>query len=115
MLQFEIVLLSLPFGVKASVLKNTTPPFVPSAIVTEPWRLLFVITLFVAPPIKRIVHVPDVADTVVFDIVSELPPVFKPSMVTLSAPLRSIRGLPATIAPVIVLPAPPEGLIIIEV
>ena len=41
---------------------------------------------------KRIVDVPDVAETVVLAIVSELPPVFRPLIVTLSAPLRSISG-----------------------
>ena len=65
--------------------------------------------LLVAPPMKRIVEVPEVAETVVLAIVSELPPVFKPSIVTLSAPLRSISGLPAAIAPLIVRAAPPEG------
>ena len=53
-----------------------------------------VIVLLVAPPMKRIVDVPEVAETVVLAIVSELPPVFKPSIVTLSAPLRSISGEP---------------------
>ena len=52
---------------------------------------------------------PAVAETVVLEMVSELPPEFKPSMVTLSAPLRSINGLPATIAPEIVLT--PVGVI----
>ena len=42
-----------------------------------------------------------------------LPPVFKPSIVTLSAPFRSIR-IPV-IAPVTVLAAPPLGLIKTEV
>jgi hypothetical protein len=57
----------------------------------------------------------DVAETVVLAMVSELPPAFRPSMVTLSAPLKSISGEPATIAPEIVRAAPPDGLIPIEV
>ena len=46
--------------------------------------------------------VPAVAEAVVFEIVSK--PELKPSMVTLSAPLRSINGLPAAIAPDIYAP-----------
>ena len=36
MLQLEMVLLSLPLAVTASVLKKITAPFVPVAIVPEP-------------------------------------------------------------------------------
>ena len=74
--------------------------------------LEFVIVLFVAPPIKRMVAVPEVAETVVLAIVKEFPPVFKPSMVTLSAPLKSIIGLPAVVAPEMVRATPPEGLMV---
>ena len=63
---------------------------------------------------NRIVDVPDVAETVVLAMVSELPPVLRPSMVTLSAPFRSISGEPAAIAPEIVRAAPPVGVIAIE-
>jgi hypothetical protein len=58
---------------------------------------------------KRIVEVPEVADAVVFEIVKLLPPVFKPLMVTLSAPFKFISELPAVVAPVIVRAAPPTG------
>src|SRR4029079_8506829 len=64
--------------------------------------------------INRIVLVP-VPPIVRFDIVSELPPVLSPLIVTLSAPLRSIVGLPAVVAPEIVRAAPPTGDIVIEV
>ena len=83
-------------------------------IVPDPWMVELVMTLPVAPSMKRMVLVPEVAETVVFAIVSALPPVFRPSMVTLSAPFRSIRGEPAAIAPVIVRGAPPVGLISTE-
>jgi hypothetical protein len=56
------------------------------------------------------VEVPDVAETVVLAIVNELPPVFKPSMVTKSAPFKSIKGEPAAMAPDIERAAPPVGL-----
>ena len=68
-------------------------------VVDEPRIEQLVMRLFCAPAIKRIVLVPAVAATVVFEIVSELPPLFKPSMVTLSAPFRSINGKPAVAAP----------------
>ena len=45
-------------------------------------------------------------------IVNEFPPEFKPSIVTLSAPLRSINGNPAFTLAEIVLEAPPFGLIL---
>ena len=80
-----------------------------TAPVEEPRTEQFVIVLFDAPLINRIVLVPTFAETVVLEIVRELLPQFKPSMVTLSAPLRSINGLPATIAPEIVLT--PVGVI----
>src|SRR6187200_1490689 len=64
MLLFEIVLLSLPLAVTASVLKNTIAPLVATDDVPEPRRFAFVIVLPVAPPMNRIVDVPDVAETV---------------------------------------------------
>jgi hypothetical protein len=59
------------------------------------------------------VLVPVVADTVVFSMIIELPLAFKPSIVTLSAPLRSISGLPAAIAPLTV--TAPIGVIVSDV
>ncbi len=73
--------------------------------VVEPVIVQFVTVLFLASSINLIAFV--VAPVDVLEIVNEFPPVFKPSMVTLSAPLRLIK-LP-DIAPVIVLDAPPEG------
>src|SRR6476659_5359662 len=102
MLLFEIVLLSLPFAVTASVLRKMFPPLVATEALKDPWMFELVIVLLVAPPINRIVEVPDVADAVVLAIVSEFPPVFSPLIVTLSAPLKSIIGLPAVVAPEIV-------------
>ena len=111
----EMMLLSLPLAVTASVLKNIFAPLVATDPENAPLTEHLVIVLPVAPPIKRIVDVPVVADAVVFSTISELPPVFKPSTVTLSAPLKSINGKPAVAAPEIVLPTPPEGCIEIEV
>ena len=114
-LLLEIVLLSFPFVVFASVLKKIVAPFVATDDETEPCRFEFVMVLLVAPPIKRIVEVPDVEEAVVFAIVREFPPAFKPSIVTLSAPFKSIIGDPAVVAPVIVRAAPPTGLMLIAV
>ena len=58
---------------------------------------------------------PEVEEAVVFEIVSEFPPAFRPSNVTPSAPLRSINGAPAVVAPPIVRAAPPTGLTVIAV
>ena len=53
----------------------------------------------------------DVVPVLALESVREFPLAFKPSMVTLSAPLRSIKG-PA-MEPEIVRPAPPAGEIVI--
>jgi hypothetical protein len=79
--------------------------------VDEPKTEQFVTVSFWAPLMKRIVLVLAVAEAVVFEIVNELPPVLSPLMVTLSAPFKSIKGLPATIAPETVRAAPPDGWI----
>lgn len=107
MLQLEIVLLSFP--VVVPVLKSIVPAAVLNVEVDEPLIVAFVTVLFVASAIKRIVLVPAVVPIVVLEMVSELPPVFSPLMVTLSAPLRSINGRPAVGAPEIVRAAPPAG------
>ena len=112
-LQKEIVLLSLPLAVFASVLKKILPPLVVTAALNAPFMVQLVITLLVAPPINLMVDVPDVAEAVVFSKVRELLPVFKPLNVTLSAPFKSINGEPAAIAPEIVLAAPPVGCMLI--
>src|SRR4051812_33073150 len=70
-LLLEMVLLSFPLAVTASVLKKPVAPLVATELEQEPWRLQFVIVLLVAPPMKRIVLVPEVAEAVVFAIVSE--------------------------------------------
>ena len=98
---FEIALLL--FAPPVEVLIRMLPPATVVIAVDEPSTAHLVMVLFCAPLMRRIVLVPAVAEAVVFEIVSELPPEFKPSMVTLSAPLRSINGLPATIAPETVL------------
>ena len=110
-----MVLLSLPLVVLPSVLKKIVAPLVATDDAADPKIVEFVIVLFVAPPIKRIVAVPLVAELVVLEIVSALPPLFKPLNVTLSAPLKSIIGVPAVVAPEIVLAAPPAGEISIDV
>ena len=101
MLLFEMVLPLLAPPV--DVLIRMLPPAVATAPVDEPSTEQFVTVLFVAPLMKRIVLVPAVAETVVLEIVNEFPPEFKPLIVTLSAPFRSINGLPAVIAPEIAL------------
>jgi hypothetical protein len=112
-LQNETVLLLLPTPVV--VLKKTFPPAIPVAEFEEPRTVHLVTMSFCAPLIKRMVLVLAVADAVVLERVSALPPVPSPSIVTLVAPLKSISGLPAAIAPEIVRAAPPEGWTEIEV
>jgi hypothetical protein len=91
------------------------PPAMVVLDVEEPRTVQFVIISFCAPLMRRIVLVPAVAETVVFEIVSELPPLLSPLIVTLSAPFKSINGLPATIAPETVRAIPPEGWTKIDV
>ena len=112
-LQNETVLLLLPSPVV--VLNRIFPPAVPGAEVDEPRIVHLVTMLFCAPLIKRMVLVLAVADAVVLERVSALPPVPSPSIVTLVAPLKSISGLPAEIAPETVRAAPPEGCTKIDV
>jgi hypothetical protein len=59
-----------------------------------------------------IVEVKVVDDVLKFDIVKEFPPVFNPSMVTLSAPLKFMSGAPATVPEIV---RAPVGLIVILV
>src|ERR1700754_987511 len=113
MLQFEMVSLSLP-GV-VPVLKPTVPATVAKVEADEPRMAQFVSVLFEASAMNRIVLDPVVVPIVVLEMVSELPPVFRPSIVTLSAPFKLISGLPAAGAPVIVRAAPPVGEIVIVV
>jgi hypothetical protein len=91
------------------------PPAVAVPDVDEPRTVQFVTVSFCAPLMKRIVLVLAVAEAVVFEIVNELPPVLSPLIVTLSAPFKSINGLPATIAPEMLRAAPPEGRISTDV
>ena len=107
----ETVFPSLP--VVIPVLKMIVPPTVANVVVEDPRIVHLVTVLFVASAINRIVPVPAVAETVVLETVRELPPVFKPSIVTLSAPLKLINGLPAAVAPVTV--RVPTGLMVSEV
>ena len=114
MLQLEMVLLSLPVVVDPEP-NQIFPPFVLGAMVQDPKTVQLVMVLLVASVRNAIVAVPEVADTVVLEIVRAFPPVFKPSKVTLSAPLRSTNVLPAVMAPVMVRAAPPVGLIVMAV
>jgi len=108
-LQYEIVLLSLP--VVVPVLKKIFPPLVASVIVADPKIEQFVIVLPVASATNLIVEVPEVAAVLKLEMINEFPPVFKPLMVTLSAPLKLINGAPPTV-PEMVLAAPPLGWIV---
>lgn len=76
---------------------------------------VLVITFSVAPFENRMVLLPAVAETVVLAMVRELPSLFKPSMVTWSLPMKSIRGKLADISAEIVRGAPPVGRMRIEV
>jgi hypothetical protein len=108
-LQLETVLLSFP--VVEPVPKTMVPATVASDEVDEP-RIVHLVTVLVeASAINRIVLVPAVAATEVLEIVSEDPATSWPSIVTLSAPLKSINGLPA-IAPETV--RAPTALIVSE-
>src|SRR5581483_11498792 len=116
MLFFEIRLLLLPTMLvpdAGDVLKRIAPPAVPTATVDDPWMLEFFTMLFDAPLMKRIVLVPAVVPVFAFDRVSELPPVIKPSIVTLSAPFKSTSGVARF--PEIVRAAPPLGAMVIPV
>src|SRR6218665_812246 len=107
-----MVLLSLPV-VPVLLEKRMVPETTVVAAVPAPSTVQLVIVLPLASLIKRIVEVPAVLPVPVFEMVSEFPPVFKPSNTTLSAPLRSIIATPAAIAPEIVLP--PAGVMVTPV
>ena len=93
-LLLEIVLLSFP--VVVPVPKVTAPPRDVPVVTNEELKIeQFVTVLLVASALKLIVAVPAVAAVDKFAIVSELLPVFNPSIVTLSAPLKSISGAAA--------------------
>jgi hypothetical protein len=87
------------------VLKNTIPE---DAFVEEPFKLQYWIVLVLASPIKHMVEVPAVDEVLVFVMVKlfVLPVAFTlPSMVTLSAPFRLIKGeanAPEILNPVVV-------------
>ena len=104
----SIVLLSFPV-VAVVVLKNIIPDV---AAIVAPVIVQFLMVLLEASFINRKVDVPDPEKTVVLDIVNELPSVFNPSMVTLSAPSKFNIGFENT-APEIVLA--PTGFKLIEV
>ncbi len=90
------------------------PPSAPVAMLAEPSTVSRVNRLLVASAWKRIVLVPEVASAEVLAMVSALPPLFRPSTVTLSAPLKSTSGPPET-EPLTVRAAPPAGWISSEV
>src|SRR3977135_3392024 len=100
MLLFETVLPVLAPPV--DVLNRIVPVAAVTAPVDEPRTVQFLTVSLDVPLMKRIVLVPAVGSAVVFEIVSESIPLFRPSIVTLSTPLRSINGLPAVVAPVTV-------------
>ena len=105
---FDTMLLLLP--PVALVLNSTVPVPTDGEPVAEPCKDVFFTVLAFAPLMKRTVLVPAVFEAVVLARVSALPPLFRPSMVTLAAPLRSTSGLPAAIAPLMLRAKPPSGL-----
>src|SRR5437762_9411692 len=108
MLLLEIVMLSFPVVAPAPTIM--VPATVANVEAEDPRIVQLVTVLLVASAMKRIVPLPAVVPAVVFEIVSELPVVLSPLIVTLSAPLRSISGLPAVVAPVTV--RAPAGVIV---
>src|SRR4051812_49071505 len=106
MVQLETV--SPIFPVVVPVLKKIVPRVV---AVLDPATVQFVTVLFEASAMNLIVL--GVTARVVLTIERAFPPVFNPSIVTLSAPFRSISG-PA-IEPEIDRLAPPVGEIVIVV
>ena len=101
---WSMVLASLPVPVPA-VLKKIIPA---EASVDEPFILQYCIRSLDASLMKRMVEVPAVEDRLVFVMTRSfaLPVAFTlPSMVTLSAPFRSMSGvarLPEILSPVTV-------------
>src|ERR1043165_8854014 len=67
-LQFEMVLLSLPVVIAAEP-NHMLPPLVPKAMVAEPRMDALVMVLFVASAWKRIVLVPEVDEVLVLEMV----------------------------------------------
>ena len=110
---FVILLLSIVFPVLADVaLRKITPP---PASVVEPLIVQYLMLLSLAPLYNRMVLVPLFPELLVFEITRsfELPEAFTlPSIVTLSAPFRSISG--AARFPLIVFPVT-VGYILTEV
>ena len=102
--QFDITLLSLPVVVEFPPI-NIVPPSAEGPVVAEPKILQFLILLFLASLCNRIVEVPATDDVEVLEIVKPLA-IEIPSMVTLSAPLRSINGRPGLTFAEMVLPLP---------
>ena len=109
-LQFVMVLSSFP--VVVPVEKRILPPTVPNGTVAEPKIEQFLKVLFVASAINRMVLVLAVLDVDKLEIIKLLPPVFSPSIVTKSAPLKSIKGEPAAGVPLIVAPTLAFGRIV---
>ncbi len=108
MLHRETVFASLPV---VTLEPNTMVPAMTLRVEFEEPRMVHRVTvLFVASPVNWTVDVPDVAETLVLEIINEFPPVLMPSSVTLSAPLKLISGLPAVVEPAIV--RAPLGLMV---
>ncbi len=106
----ETILLLLPVELDSAP-KIILPQLILDAAVDDPSIVQLVIVLLDASFLNLIVQVPVVALAVVLAIIKLFPPVFKPSIITLSAPFKSINGEPAVIAPETVLVAPPVGCI----
>src|SRR5665213_56318 len=100
---FEITLPSLPVVVPV---ENCIVPVL-VVPVDEPSMVQFFTTFNVASVLNLIVEVPATLLVLAFEISKEFPFIFKPLIITLSAPLRSTNGVARV--PEIVLAAPPEG------
>src|SRR3954469_8800622 len=87
------------------VLKKIAPPPVPD---WAPWIVQFWMVLLLASAMKRMVLVAATAEPLLLAMVREFPAVFRPLIVTLSAPFRSMSGRPLNV-PVMLRAAPPVG------
>ncbi len=100
-------------GPVVEVPKTMVPLGVPTPPIEDPRMVQLVTRLFCAPFAKNKVLVLVVGEAVVLVKVRELPPLFRPLMVTLSAPLKEMRAKPGLIAAEMV--RAPTGVMRIEV
>src|SRR2546423_5264930 len=94
-----LVMKLLLFAPPVEVLIRMSPPAMVVVDVDEPSTVQFVMLLFWAPLMRRIVLVPAVAEAVFFEKGRGIPPVFLPFMLTFFSPFKLISRPPAVISP----------------